>query len=279
MLPLFSRKAVAESAFAASHLLASSSIAGTGSRESPLASSDRMKVHAALAQAIQHSEFFEGMPVGSVKLSGTDWVENGGSRRLLVSATVHFKSLSNVYCGVAVVDGDLASATLVMDRTPIQDCRRIKSVAFVDINGDGDAIAQEIIMASNMDGTDASFYAVYLPDKQGYCFSSTASDVLSGVYSFDAKTLKGRFDAEKARRKMIRYECVSNGAQGSSPSMGAARGSHHVQAGFDSARFSREFERWADWFDVDWTSRRQNVDKEHDRTAPEVEQHPTERSV
>lgn len=49
--------------------------------------------------------------------------------------------------------------------------------------------------------------------------------------------------------------------------------SRHVQAGFDSARFSREFQRWAYWFDVDWKTCRQDDDKEHDRILALLEKH------
>jgi hypothetical protein len=53
----------------------------------------------------------------------------------------------------------------------------------------------------------------------------------------------------------------------------SATPSHHVQAGFDSARFSREFERWAYWFDFDWTACRQDDEKEHDRILALLEKH------
>jgi hypothetical protein len=79
------------------------------------------------------------------------------------------------------------------------------------VNGDGIALVQELVVASNRDGTDAPFYAVYLPAKEGeeYCFSSIASEHLYGVHPFNAKTLKAKLDAEKLRLKLARYECGS----------------------------------------------------------------------
>lgn len=53
----------------------------------------------------------------------------------------------------------------------------------------------------------------------------------------------------------------------------SAAPSHHVQAGFDSPRFSREFEHWAYWFDFDWTACRQDDEKEHDRILALLEKH------
>jgi hypothetical protein len=179
---------------------------GTGAR---LTATDRARVQAALTKAVERDDYFKDMPVEAVKLGATDWVDRNGSRRLLVSATVSFKALSNVYCGAAVVDGDLATATLVQGKTPVQDCRRIAGVAFPDANGDGPAIAQEIIVASNRDGADVPFHAVYVPAEGGYCFSPSASEALDGIHPFTAKALQARFDAERTRLKLSRWECGS----------------------------------------------------------------------
>ena len=201
------RQALAACMFAAGCIVAPHGFAAAGGAAPALASPERVKVQAAVTQAVEHNAFFEGMPVQSVKLDGTDWVDRPGGRQLLVSATVRFKSLSNVYCGAAVVDADLASATLVMGTTPIQDCRRVAGVAFVDVNGDGAAILQKIVVPSNRDGTDAPLYAVYLPGKDAYCFSPAASEALQDAYPFEAKRLKIKLDAEKRRLNLGRYEC------------------------------------------------------------------------
>ena len=190
-------------------LAASSSLAVPAHDSSSLTAAERTKAQAAIAQAVGLSALFEGMLVDKVKLGGTNWIEGAGGRKLLVSATVRFKSFGNVYCGAAVVDGNLESTTLIDGPPPIQGCRRIGGVAFVDINGDGPAIAQEIIVASNRDGSDAPFFTVYLPSKDGssFCFSSQASDALYGIYPFNAATVQAKLTAEKRRLKVDRFEC------------------------------------------------------------------------
>ncbi len=177
--------------------------------ESALTAGETARVTTSLKSAVSQNDLFQGMNVESIKLENVGWFDHANHRELLVSAVVSFASASNRYCSAAVIDGALAAARLIEGPPAAQNCLRMGRSAFVDVNGDGPAIVQEIIVASNRDGADAPIFAVYLPsaDGDGYCYSSQAGDRLYGINSFASRALKLRLDAEKARLRLARFEC------------------------------------------------------------------------